>query len=71
MNIDPKRDAELILEKLRLTKNEPSVSNQRDIALDAAMRTAFDAAKGEDYRRFGSALIDLLDIHSSGGGLDS
>lgn len=71
MNIDPKRDAELILEKLRLTKDEPSVSNQRDIALDSAMRSAFEAAKGDDYRRFGSALIDLLDIHSAGGGLDS
>ena len=71
MNIDPKRDAEIILEKLRLTKDEPSMSNQREVALDSAMRSAFDAAKGEDYRRFGSALIDLLDIHSAGGSLDS
>ena len=71
MFVDPKKDAEVILEKLRLTKDEPSVSNQRELALDSAMRTAFEAAKGDDYRRFGRALIDLLDIHSAGGGLDA
>ena len=48
MFVDPKKDAEVILEKLRLTKDEPSVSNQRDLALDSAMRTAFEAAKGDD-----------------------
>jgi len=71
MIVDPKKDAEIILQKLQAVRDEPSVSNQREVALDAAMRTAFDAAKGNDYRRFGSALIDLLDIHSAGGGLDS
>ena len=71
MFVDPKKDAEGILEKLSLTKDEPSVSNQRELALVSAMRTAFEAAKGDDYRRFGSALIDLLDIHAAGGGLDA
>ena len=70
MLIDPKKDAELILQRLK-PEQDSSVSDQRQVALDSAMRSAFDAARGDDYRKFGSAIIDLLDIHSAGGSLDS
>lgn len=70
MLIDPKKDAELILQRLK-PEQDSSVSDQKQLALDSAMRTAFDAARGDDYRKFGSAIIDLLDIHSAGGALDS
>tara|TARA_R110000824_G_scaffold27281_1_gene92861 strand:- start:277 stop:489 length:213 start_codon:yes stop_codon:yes gene_type:complete len=70
MLIDPKKDAELILQRLK-PEQDSSVSDQKQLALDSAMRSAFDAARGDDYRKFGSAIIDLLDIHSAGGALDS
>jgi hypothetical protein len=71
MLINPKKDAELILQRLKPTQDQQPATNQRELALDSAMRSAFEAARGDDYRRFGSALIDLLDIHRSGGSLDS
>jgi hypothetical protein len=71
MLVDPKKDAALILQRLKPEQDGPSVSDQRQVALDSAMRTAFDSARGDDYRKFGSAIIDLLDIYSAGGGLDS
>ena len=70
MLIDPKKDAELILQRLK-PEQDSSISDQKQHALDSAMRSAFDAARGDDYRKFGSAIIDLLDIHSAGGALDS
>ena len=71
MLINPKKDAELILQRLKPEQDQQPATNQRELALDSAMRSAFEAARGDDYRRFGSALIDLLDIHRSGGSLDS
>jgi len=73
MKSDPAREAVLILQSLKKDEpgeEAPSQSN-KELALDAAMRRAYESAKGDDYRAFGSALIDLLDIHRAGGGLDA
>tara|TARA_Y100001938_G_C8043342_1_gene407416 strand:+ start:37 stop:258 length:222 start_codon:yes stop_codon:yes gene_type:complete len=73
MKSDPMSEAVLILQSLKKDDQaeEPPAQSNKDIALDSAMRRAYDAAKGDDYRAFGSALIDLLDIHRAGGGLDA
>jgi hypothetical protein len=73
MKSDPMSEAVLILQSLKKDDpiEEPPAQSNKDIALDSAMRRAYDAAKGDDYRAFGSALIDLLDIHRAGGGLDA
>tara|TARA_R100000152_G_C6781867_1_gene217417 strand:- start:6575 stop:6793 length:219 start_codon:yes stop_codon:yes gene_type:complete len=72
MKSDPASEAVLILQSLKKDEpSEPPAQSNKEFALDAAMRRAYDAAKGDDYRAFGSALIDLLDIHRAGGGLDA
>jgi len=73
MKSDPAREAVLILQSLKkdTPDEEAPTQSNKDFALDAAMRRAYESAKGDDYRAFGSALIDLLDIHRAGGGLDA